>query len=69
LSPTLQPVLTRLGTWLEAARYYCENYSTIDDTVSNFNNNEVSSIKNVTDLFSSNLSGNLAYIKSHFGGI
>jgi hypothetical protein len=64
-----QPVLTCWGMWLDAAMYYCENYSTTEDTVSNFDSNESSSIKIVKELFSSNLSGNLAYIKSNFGGI
>jgi hypothetical protein len=64
-----QPVLTHWGTWLQAAMYYCENYSTIEDTVRNFDSNEASAITIVNELFSSNLSGNLAYTKTNFGGI
>jgi hypothetical protein len=55
--------------WLEAAVHYCESYSTTEDIVSNFDSNEASSIKIVKELFSSTLSGNLAYTKSNFGGI
>jgi hypothetical protein len=62
LSLPSQPVLTCWSMWLEAAMYYCENYSTTEGTVSYFDSNEASSIKIVKILFSSNLSGNLAYI-------
>jgi hypothetical protein len=46
--------------------YYCENYSTIEKIVSELGSNEESSIKSVTELFSSDLSGKLANIKSKF---
>jgi exonuclease VII small subunit len=46
--------------------YYCENYSTIEKIVSELDSNESSSIKFVKELFSSDLSGKLAYIKSYF---
>jgi hypothetical protein len=45
LSLPPQPVLTRWGTWLEATMYYCENYSTIEEIVSNFDSKEASSLK------------------------
>jgi hypothetical protein len=62
-----EPVLTRWGTWLQAAVYYCINYSETDKVVSSFSDNEASSIKVAKLLFSNNtLSGNLAYIKSNF---
>jgi hypothetical protein len=66
LSLPPKPVLTCWGTWLDAAMYYCENYSTIDKIVSELDSNEASSIKFVKELFSSDLSGKLAYIKSNF---
>jgi hypothetical protein len=40
-----QPVHRRWGTWLDAMMYYCEKYSTTEDTVSDFDSNEVSSIE------------------------
>jgi hypothetical protein len=46
--------------------YYCENYSTTEKTVSELDSNEASSIKVVKELFSSDLSGKLAYMKSNF---
>jgi hypothetical protein len=59
-------VLTRWGTWLDAAMCYCENYSTIEKIVSELDSSEASSVKFVKELFSSDLSGKLAYIKSSF---
>ena len=46
--------------------YYCENDSTIEKIVSELDSNKASSIKFVRELFSSDLSGKLAYIKSNF---
>jgi hypothetical protein len=66
LSGTPNPVLTRWETWLDAAMYYCENYSTIGKIVSELESNEASSVKFVKELFSSDLSGKLAYMKSKF---
>jgi hypothetical protein len=64
-----QPVLTRWGTWLDAAEYYCETYTVIEEIVNNFDSSEAFSIKIVKELFSISLSGSLAYIKSNYGGI
>lgn len=62
-----QPILTRWGTWLNAANYYCTNYNVIEDVVNEFNEGEASSIKTAKTLFSnSTLTGDLAYIKSNF---
>jgi hypothetical protein len=46
--------------------HYCENCSIIKKIVSKLDSNEASSIKFVKELFSSDLSGKLAYIKSKF---
>lgn len=62
-----QPVITRWGTWLDAAVYYCENYSIIKNIVNGFNKDDASSIKIAQELFSNSLSESLAYIKSNFG--
>jgi exonuclease VII small subunit len=67
LSLPPKAVLTRWGTWLDAAMCYCENYSTIEKIVSELDSNEASSIKFVKKLLSSDLSGKLAYIKLKFG--
>jgi hypothetical protein len=66
LSLPPKPVLTRWRTWLDAAIYYCENYCTIEKIVGELDSNEASSIKFVKELFSSDLSGKLAYMKSKF---
>jgi hypothetical protein len=63
------PVLTRWGTWLDAALYYCENYTATEDIFKGFDSSELSSIRVVKELFSHRLPGNLAYIKSNFGTI
>jgi hypothetical protein len=44
--------------------YYCENYSTIEKIVGELDSNEASSIKFVKELFSSDLPGKLACMKS-----
>jgi hypothetical protein len=58
--------LTCWGTWLDAAMYYYQNYSTSERIVSELDSNEASFIKFVKELFSSDLSGILAYIKLNF---
>jgi hypothetical protein len=55
LSLPPKPVLTHWGTWLDAAMYYCENYSTIKKIVSELESNEASSVKFVKELLSSDL--------------
>ena len=51
-----EPILTRWGTWLNAANYYCTNYNVIEDIVNEFNEGEASSIKTAKTLFSSSTS-------------
>lgn len=64
-----QPILTRWGTWLDAANYYCTNYNEIQKIFNNFDRSESSSIKNVQELFSATMTKNLTYIKSNFSVI
>jgi hypothetical protein len=63
------PVLTRWGTWLDAALYYCENYTSTEDVFKDVDSAESSFVRVGKELFSHSLSGNLAYIKSNFGVI
>jgi hypothetical protein len=69
-APTLlfppQPNVTCWGTWLDAANYYCTNYSEIEKIFYKFDTKDSSSIKSVRELFSVTISGNLAYIKANF---
>jgi hypothetical protein len=67
LSLPPKSVLTSWGTWLDAAIWYCENYSTIEKVVSELDSNKASSSKFEKKLFlSSDVSVNVAYIKSDF---
>ena len=72
-APTLpfppQPIVTCWGTWLDAANYYCTNYSEIEKIFSKFDRKDSSSIKFVQELFSVTMWRNLAYIKANFCGI
>jgi hypothetical protein len=64
-----QPIVTLWGTWLDAANYYCTNYSEIEKIFIKFDTKESSSIKSVQEFFSVTMSKNLAYIKANFCGI
>jgi len=46
-----QPILTRWGTWLDAANYYCENYEVIKNIINKLDENDASSIKKAKDIF------------------
>ena len=61
-----QPIVTCWGTWLDAAIYYCTNYSQIEKIFSKFDRKDSSSINSVQKLFSVTMSRNLAYIKANF---
>jgi hypothetical protein len=50
LSP--QPIVTRGVTWLDAANYYCTNYSENEKIFNKFDRKDSSSIKSVQELFS-----------------
>ena len=65
-----QPVITRWGTWLEAAIYYCENFNLIKDLVNDLDIDEADSIKITQNLFKSpELRSNLAFISANFSGL
>jgi len=62
-----QPILTRWGTWLDAANYYCENYEVIKNIINKLDENDASSIKKAKDIFNNpNLKANLAFISSNY---
>ncbi|KAL4154033.1 hypothetical protein QTP88_001866 [Uroleucon formosanum] len=65
-----QPVLTRWGTWLTAAFYYCEHFGTIKNIITKLDKNDATSIKKVIDLIADpDLELNLVFIKSYFGSL
>lgn len=62
-----EPILTRWGTWLEAATYYCENFQITCNVINALDQNDEDSIKKVKlCVLKPGLENNLAYIKSNF---
>ena len=61
-----QPVLTRWGTWLQAAIYYFEHYNQIIGVVNTFDAEDSSAIKVVKSLLSQKLHQNLEIINYEF---
>ncbi|XP_050530617.1 uncharacterized protein LOC126899610 [Daktulosphaira vitifoliae] len=67
LSLPPQPVITRWGTWLTAAIYYCDSYETIKKIIDKFDPNDALSIKTAQEVMSERrVEANLAFIKSNF---
>jgi len=65
-----QPIITRWGTWLEAATYYCDNYKAFCDVINMLNEKDAVSIEHVKKLIQEpTLEGNLIFIKTHFSFI
>ncbi|KAL4125966.1 hypothetical protein QTP88_010198 [Uroleucon formosanum] len=63
-----QPVLTRWGTWLSAANYYCEHYETLKEIILGLNREDSISIEKAQDLMEDcDLKSDLIYIYSNFG--
>jgi hypothetical protein len=60
----LQPIVTRWGTWLDAANYYCTNYSEIEKIFNQLDRKDSSSIKFVQELFSVTMSKKLSLHKN-----
>jgi hypothetical protein len=68
LSLPPQPIITRLGTWLKAAIYYCDNYELIRDIITSLDEKDSISVENSQKYLSDpDVASNLVYIKSNFG--
>lgn len=69
LALPLEPILTRWGTWIHAAIYYCENIKQIRSIVNQLNPDDAISIQMAQDvLLDKSLDASLTYyIKSNFG--
>lgn len=66
LSLPPQPVITRWGTWLEAAEYYCKNFDKIKDVLSKLDSDPAAAIEKAKSVMEKpNLKNNLAYIVSN----
>lgn len=62
-----QPVLTRWGTWLKAAIYFCEHFEIVK-TIMGLNKDDSTSIEKAQDLMSDdNVKCNLIYNNANFG--
>lgn len=65
-----EPVITRWGTWINAAVYYCEHFDAIFNIVNQLDSDNALSIKNAKKyLAKPNIKNDLIYIKSNFSHI
>ncbi|XP_003738015.1 uncharacterized protein LOC100901520 [Galendromus occidentalis] len=65
-----RPIVTRWGTWLEAACYYAANFEKIKEVIGSFHPEDAVSIEKCRKLLvDSNLKSQLLYIATHFKGI
>lgn len=62
-----QPVITRWGTWLEAASYYAQYFNEIKDVLSCLNSSDAITIRNAKNILEKeNLQNDLNYIKENY---
>jgi hypothetical protein len=62
-----QPILTRWGTWLDAATYYADNFQQISDIIHQLNEEDAIAIGQAkTAMSTRGVQENLVYIKSNF---
>jgi len=62
-----EPILTRWGSWINAAVYYCENFKIIHHVIFMLDKNEAISIRDAQHyIVKPSLENNLTYIKSNF---
>lgn len=67
LSLPPQPIITRWGTWLDAAFYYGKNFDKVKEVIDTFNPNDAKSIQNAQQLFNDNsIKNELSIILSNF---
>ena len=65
-----QPILTRWGTWIDAASYYCNHFKIIGRVIDMLTENDAESIKKCKQILkSNNLEANLVFILSNYGFI
>lgn len=65
-----EPVLTRWGTWIEAACFYSEHFKDVKSVIDSFPGKSAVSVRDAQSAFSdSEVQCQLAYIQSNFGFI
>lgn len=65
-----QPILTRWGTWVEAAVYYCDHFHFIKTVIDALEENDAIAIKKAQSLMADNeIEANLIFIKANYGNI
>jgi len=63
-----QPIITRWGTWLEAASYYCKHFNEVKSVVQELDPDEAVSIKVSQNIFTQiSTSADLVFIHSNYG--
>lgn len=64
------PVLTRWGTWLDAALYYAQHLQTVKEVVNSLDPSDAASIDTAQGILSDReLEGNLIFLSAHFSGL
>lgn len=62
-----EPVITRWGTWLNAAEYYCDNFDAVRSVVVAFDSADAESVAVAKQLFDTpEVRTQLSFIKSQF---
>ncbi|XP_025423338.1 uncharacterized protein LOC112692763 [Sipha flava] len=65
-----EPIITRWGTWIMAASYYCKYYKDIRRVLLSINSEDAISVKEAQQLIQDpNMEAKLVYIHSNFGFI
>lgn len=62
-----EPILTRWGTWIQAAVYYCEHFEIVKSIVNSFKKDDAISIKTAQKYIEQqHIQTQLVFIKSNF---
>jgi len=63
-----QPTITRWGTWLDAAAYYCDHFDTFSRVMQTFDKDDASSVNITKTLIGDpTIKNDLIFIKTHYG--
>lgn len=74
MSPNLalppEPIITRWGTWLKAAIYYCDNFDAVKSVINTFDDEDAEAIRLAKQAFAcEHIVADLAYIKCNFASL